>query len=605
MTARRIFEKMLARVGPLLDAERARWRSEAQPNHVRAARCERFTAEQVAEFLSDPLVGLVRALIPDSKVQRAVLARDQLFDRWSSLHYSAMLRDLDSLSLDDRELHYLASDLATVEWKQSGDRPPYWPPEVAPVDVAMALERTKDPDAKRLAQALRDGLFYPTGDGRVGARPEAYPLDSNEPGMVMPELRPGLARWPILPCAVVVSVEKEVEAARHKPIIAVDASKAHHSLVSRMRDLPKGEAPHGFDTIDGHLELIAPDEDGKAIQLTLPLEGLHQAFIEALRQWRGWEGLRHWTGILRLLSVEGGRSGRVRWWLDEHINALGYGESARLDKNKRKQIARQVELLTKMELAVYAANGTLRERRPILVRTATYESPEGAAWALEGLELQVNPALYHGVRDESTGELGTNWFPVPIGLAKINHEKHPHALALGLILPMRWRYDWTNGRWQTGPSGTTLTGAKLLSAAGLAFNRARPGRTWETLRTSLERLVEIEALGRFEWLDKPWTLEGRCLLHAPAWAVDRTLHEIRPIEAPPAAIPGTGRELVTWRERRGLSQDRAAKSLGVGVATLRRAEGAPDKPLGRALTAAFKAATQGASSVPDGDAGRK
>jgi hypothetical protein len=50
------------------------------------------------------------------------------------------------------------------------------------------------------------------------------------------------------------------------------------------------------------------------------------------------------------------------------------------------------------------------------------------------MELVIHPVLYEGVR-KASGEIGRLWAPAPMELARIDHIRQPHALALGLILP--------------------------------------------------------------------------------------------------------------------------------------------------------------------------
>ena len=69
-------------------------------------------------------------------------------------------------------------------------------------------------------------------------------------------------------------------------------------------------------------------------------------------------------------------------------------------------MARQVEAFTKIDLAVYAADGTLRTRRPILLVGAKYDRLKGSTWELDGMQLTINPLLYAGVRERAGGRLG-------------------------------------------------------------------------------------------------------------------------------------------------------------------------------------------------------
>ena len=56
--------------------------------------------------------------------------------------------------------------------------------------------------------------------------------------------------------------------------------------------------------------------------------------------------------------------------------------------------------------------------------------------------------------------------------------------------------------------------------------------------------------------------------------------------AAPTPPPRTGAELAAWRAARGLSQASAAAALGVGIATVKRAESDPAEVLGRAFSGA-------------------
>ncbi len=135
-----------------------------------------------------------------------------------------------------------------------------------------------------------------------------------------------------------------------------------------------------------------------------------------------------------------------------------------------------------MEIAVYHPDGSLRLRGPVLAITQRGEALRDAGWALEGLELVIHPALYEGVR-RSDGSIGRLWAPAPAELATIDHARFPYALALGLILPIRWRWDAADGR-----DCLTLTGGKLLDTAGIVQSEHDPGRAWTALERNLAEL---------------------------------------------------------------------------------------------------------------------
>jgi DNA-binding XRE family transcriptional regulator len=168
-------------------------------------------------------------------------------------------------------------------------------------------------------------------------------------------------------------------------------------------------------------------------------------------------------------------------------------------------------------------------------------------------------------------------------LARIDHIRNPHALALGLILPIRWRWALSEE-----VDFVILTGAKLLEAAGIEVRNQRPGRAWTTLRQNLDALQRVGGLGRFEWEGtNAWTLNGRCRLYQPQWARERMIHGIMPPETTPPPSILTGGEFATWRKSKGWTQEQAAEVLGVSRWTIHRAEATPDEALKKSLDAAL------------------
>src|SRR5512141_177517 len=512
----------------------------------------------------------LRVRLEQRLAQVASLAPERLTERVGGLEQRAIVL-VERLVEPELQRAVLDRPELAAGWELGDEVPRHWPPDVAPADVAGALERARDPDATLLAMALRQGRLPPTTATAVPA-----------------ELAPALARWPLLDCACVVDVTKRVQEDRLRPAMAIDAGKEHHALMAAMRDFPKDPITHRGKKqqalqLGDRLEVLAPGEGG--LQLTLPLDGvnLNEAMVNTLRQWRGWEGLRHWAAVQRLLSVEGGRAGRVRWTLERHLDAIGASKRSREDPGFRMRIGREVELLTRLELAIYAKDGTVRMRRALLTPTAKFDRIQGADWALEGMELEIHPLLYSGVRDPNSSDLGANWFPQAAELPRLDHVHHPHALGLGLILPIRWRWDWANRLPYTRMKGLTL-----LSTAGIPYRQRRASEAWSKLRRDLEELQRIGALGLVEWESEPWAVEGVCLLHPPQWARDRTVHQLAPIERPAMLRePLTGGELTEWRKREALSQAEAARRLGVGPSTIKRAEIDVEAPLGPALARAF------------------
>lgn len=449
----------------------------------------------------------------------------------------------------------------------------YWPPKAATADVAeWARKGMRSVGDAFLAEATAgktpSDVFHPH-DGRTDRIPAA-----------------GLA--------VLHLTERAVLDDARKPAIAIDSSKIHHGLVGGMRDWPRDGKRHRGSTIEARIraeeeiqrvELLAA---GSAVQLHLPMpefEGMQDHAVEALRRLRGAKGLRHWAALLRLFSVEGGRSGTYRWLLDEHLAAMGYDERQVRDPAVRADAAREVEALASLELALYTQGGILRERRRLLLETGRFERLVGSEYRLDGIEFQMNQRVFGGVR-ASTGEIGARWMPAPVELAAIDHVRHPYAHALGMLLAIRFRW-----RLDEHADHVALAGENLLKLAGIRTEKARPGRAWERLRRTLDVLQEVRQLDHYAWNPEAdaWSPAAVCRLYAADWTLDRAARGVLPDERPPDKDrPVNGRELKTWRSKKGWSQRKTAARLKVQHTTIVRAEAHPDDPLGHKLRSAFE-----------------
>jgi hypothetical protein len=436
---------------------------------------------------------------------------------------------------------------------------PLWPLAAAPADVVAWLgERAPDPGAAAACCDRIRGLFA------SGSRDED---DDQLPVSVALAARAYLA-W------------RAIEQDRARPFMALDAGNIHHTLLGRWRDLPKNRLrPYKTTQHDGWAEILHPS---KQLGLRLDVHDLPERIVHAIKAWRSWQGLRHWAA-LQCLFTEAGRTGRIRWTLENHLDALGYADRSRRTPELRATVAAEVEALTRMEIAVYHADGTLRLRGPVLAVTQRGEALRGARWTLEGLELVIHPALYEGVR-RADGSIGRLWAPAPTELATIDHARLPYALALGLILPIRWRWDTADGR-----DHLTLTGQKLLDTAAIVVSPHDPGRAWAALDRNLAELQRVGGLGLARWSPgEARTPAGRCHLYPPQWVRDRLVHGIAPVELPQAPSILTGGELRTWRLAKRWTQTQAAKALGVSERTVQGAEATPEGPLGRSILAGLE-----------------
>jgi len=439
----------------------------------------------------------------------------------------------------------------------------WWPGEAAPAEVA------------RWAQDALNRLE----DGRGDAE-----LESVEAGNMLLRVPLMTPDGDVLPgggLALLYLAEQEVDQGRRRPVLAVDANREHHDLLAGWGGLAKtshqtpGRIPHTWENEDSGevwVELFAP---GLSTQLTLPLDGLavHDKLIRSLKQLADWEGVRNWAALLRLLSIEGGRAGWVRWTLDDHLAALGYNPARRRNPKTRERVARMVELFSEVELGV-VADGRERERLPLVLVGSRFERLEGSRWRLDGMQLQVNPLLYRGVRNIDNGEVGRYWFPTVPEVAQLDHRIYAPALMLGLVLPIRWRWDLGEQR-----DHTALSGSNLLTTARITYSRNDPGRAWDRLERNLDKLVDIDALGRWEADDGGRDQDAVYRLYPPAWAIDRFRHHVPVLESKPDELPRTGTELRAWREGKGWTQTELARALGVSRRTVVRAEQGENAPL--------------------------
>jgi DNA-binding XRE family transcriptional regulator len=513
--------------------------------------CREEMAEQQAELVHNAIKTVISPELVD-----AVAGRKWLAARWPWLSYAG-LRTIQWTPPHHEAwfcLDVLSSIGVSAKESMRG-----WPAEVSPQEVSCWLsQHCTNPKSENLASVVE-------GSVREGTFILAY-FDNN------PRL------WiPGAGVALLCMAWMDIERGRRTPFIAIDAGNTHHQMIYGMKDLPKdtrrGAKRPAFDTIDGGLrvELIRPDSKKGGAQLSLPLDGDPQEqLVNTIREWRGWEGLRHWTALQKQFSVQGKRQGSVVWSLDAHLESMGYSERSKRDPEVRKRAAREVELFTRLELAVYDKRGNQeRVRMPVIQAEGKRDTRSGDDWVMQGMVFRINEALYNGVRDPNTGRLGKNWYPAPVGLAAVDHARHPHTYALGLILPIRWRWAWKDGK-----DHLKLNGGKLLQLSGIQYSKRKSGESWAKLERDLTELRRINGIGHWEWESTTLrhTLNGTVSLYPPAWAVDMTIHRLQPIESHAPSLPSTGDEFRRWRQIQNLSQAEAAKLLGVSARTVIRAE---------------------------------
>lgn len=452
-----------------------------------------------------------------------------------------------------------------------------WNPRAAFLDVA----RWAKPGLNKIQKGLGNDFLK-----RVENRQSFDFLEMTSNKQLLDRLNPpGLA--------LLFLAEEEVKEGLKRSAIAVDAGRPHHDLFTGWRTASgkhrrTGSIKARYTASEERVELFDRTKN-KCVQLTVDAEdgSLQEEIIKALRDTISPEGFKHWAALLLLMSKQGARQGWVRWTMEDHLNALGYSERVRYNQQRLDEIAKVIELFTKLELIVYNPTGTIRAESPLVHVGTRYKRLEKSRWQLDGLELRINPLLYSGVRNMETGKPGNQWFPVPEELAQIDHIRHPNAIPLALLMAIRWHWDLFQGD-QQKKYYLALKGKNLLELADMEVGNTNKKRTWIQLERELDELKKIGLLGRWEWHGQARSQEGVCRFYPAEWLLDRTIRKLRPTEAIPIDIPKTGKELRSWREEKGWTQANLAKHIGVSRKTIIRAESQSDKKITSNLSKALK-----------------
>ena len=552
----------------------------------RARRMISRCLEEMALELVVEITKTSELLIPGKEARRQALGHTDVFAGWP-LPGGVMIRE-NRLELEGAEwawavLYGLMYSVVMDDGIEPSNLPPLdgevagcWPEEIAFQPVAKWAQRSLRRTVGRLEDERLGVQLLAHAEGNLVLAEEGrLPVD------LRLETPSGIFRFSAVGTALLSYAD-----GRNMEVMAIDTGWVHHSMLGKWRDLPKDGRRHRGDVATARrvdasrIELVAPGKD--RVRLTLARDLLHDDFVEQLRRWWGWEGLRHWAALQRLFSVEGGRRGTVRWTLNDHLDAMGYNERSIFNPAVRARAAETVEAMTRIELAVYNQDGTLRMRRPILLKGGTYERLVDSRWELDGLELCINELLYEGVRRPS-GRLGRDWFPVPTNLARLDHSIHPHALALGLLIPIRLR-------WRLGDDyrDLVISGEKLLRMGGIRWDPRRRSLAWEKLASSLEKLRSIRVIDSWEWQNGAPDPNCFCRITAPLYLTEQVDEKKKWPEILPVYVPMTGEELREWRRAQGRSQEELAAFLGVSDRTVRRGEKRGKKTLSKHLIQALK-----------------
>jgi len=541
-------------------------------------------ASELADVVLRRVTALAEALLKETPLRKAVLDRAAIAERWP-----LEFHDASAGSAQARHLEFLT----VVETSHEG--PWKWPANVAPAALAARLRETDDADAAIVAINLVKGVRY--ADESRERRLEGIPAKEESPSQDAPppssEVLRAHQQWPVMPCAVLLSVAIDVRtdaaAYRGTPIPATKPARAAMAAVSR----GPGGAWSNLHQVPGEpalsIELVW---DGKpsSYQLSLSFPGNFDAqLVGGILQELQTDGLRDYL-VLHRMAAEQGRTGSIRWTWREHRERTAYDRRIRADNvtdiEARRAVTARLFRLKGAELRETVRRGTRAAWRRIgpfgLIDIPAAISTDDA---LELAPIQLNPDLYAGA---ATGGDKPHFTLLPDDAFSLSGDRF--RLAALLVLAMRDARD---------EGGTVrLTAAKLWEHMDLRSGNVKgiPRHRWprldSTLAAALDALAEAKVIGTWaREVDGP--PDPRAIYQiepCPEWR-DLVVHGVPPSLPPSlAATPRTGAELRAWRGARRLTQAAAALALGVGIATVKRAEADLAAPLGTVLQRALSEA---------------
>jgi hypothetical protein len=543
-------------------------------------------ASTLAHLVLLRMNALAGALLTETPLRKAVLDRPMLAERWP-----LEVHDAPAGSDEQKALDFLA----IVETSHTG--PWEWPGNVAPAALAAKLRETGDPDAAIVAGNVLKGIRY-TGENRErrieGLSPQFKDDSPDTQPPPSPEVLRAHQRWPVMPCAVLLSiaidVRAEIAAFRGTPIPATKPARVAIAAVSRGPGGPWSNLHHVRREPAGEpalsLELVW---DGKpnAYQLSLTFPTNFEAqLVGGILQELQADGLRDYL-VLHRMAAEQGRTGSIRWTWREHRERTAYDSRIRAhnatDAEVRHAVTTRLFRLKGAELRETARQGNRVAWRRIgpfgLIDIPAAISSDDD---LDLAPLQLNPELYAGA---ATGTDKPHFTLLPDDAFSLAGDRF--RLAALLVLAMRDARD---------EGGTVrLTAAKLWEHMDLRGGNAKgiPRHRWPrldaTLVAALDALVAAKVIGAWSReVDGPPDPRAVYRIDPRTEWRDLVVHGLPPSFPPSlASTPRTGAELRAWREARRLSQAAAAQILKVGIATVKRAESDPAASLGPALLRAL------------------
>ncbi len=497
-------------------------------------------------------------------------------------------------------------NVATMEYiaERAGRIPPRmtWPSNVSLDDVRTVLERSRDPDARVMAETFRAGRWYAVppgardelGELRAGVfnpRPENYAPDPENPGwgrITDPAFSRAL-RSVFNPnvAAFVAWAEKTHAAAHPRGAFALPSTGYARAALAHIATGRKDSAWESKTRHGPRRALLRVRWEGrmKPVQLALTLTvDLTNVVLGAVLEELSDDGLLDWL-VLHAMADEQGRTGEFRWTWERHRQLAGYDARVRegwkhhekhhegslvvraTDETLRRACIRRLWQFTRAEL-FEEVEGVL-SKRPVgggpFQRITAIGDPEGLK--PEGdftvALMSWNRALYDGAHRDAKKPHHTG---IPRGVFALRGPAR--RLAVFLCLAERMQRDQG--------MAVILSESTMMLYAGVRGDGRPSRRDLTHAREELQRHLDAVNAVMGDGAGGTWRegATGRVYDRTPArWRVERDLLGAAPDR--PALrldVPRTGADLRAWREARKLSQREAAEVLGVGSATVKRAE---------------------------------
>ncbi len=377
----------------------------------------------------------------------------------------------------------------------------------------------------------------------------------------------------------------DLERGQNTPMVAIDAGRTHHQLVSYL-----GPRRLEFEQAKGRIEFVTPGQMSLAFDIEAGISDAMMRWLGSLM--RGGVMLSHWVALLSMWS-EHGRSSIGLWTPTEHIRRLG------MTNNSKNRAAAKDAIQTLLaSTVVLDAPGTCGRCANLTRLCACAAGPDrksAGRWEFPimtrmgrgmdaqnretgSLILRAEPVIYSGVRlldaDGAPGQPGSNHVHLPREIVRCS----PATIALGSIACIRMHWDVPGRQELVGVTSPALVLSReaAFQAAGITLTANDPARATAALTRALEELRGIGFnVGEFA---------GKIDIRPPPIVRDRLLG-VPPRDAlphDPTRDPTTGAELRAWRLGRGWTQKEAAAEFGKSLRTYERWEAAAALPRGAA-----------------------